>query len=103
MKKIAKIVMAALGGLNKQIINIPYNDVLDMSEDVELIKQQLSDYVFDNKKLSKIAPEWRQRILFEDGILKTVAWYDEDDCRKRIDLNFEIELDRLYDTYWRNK
>lgn len=103
MNEMAKFVVSALGGVNKQIINIPYNDVLAMSEDTELIKQQLLDYVFDNTKLSKIAPEWKQKILFEDGILKTVAWYDEDDCHKRIDLNFENELDKLYDVYWREK
>ncbi len=103
MNEMAKLVVLALGGMNKELINIPYNDVLKMSKDVELTKQQLSDYIFDNKKLLKIAPNWKQKVLFEDGILKTVEWFESKESYKRIDSNFETELNRLYDTYWRNK
>ena len=102
--EMATIVMDELNIKNKEIIHIPYEDLIKLNiiKDIEITKQHISNYVFDNSEIKRFAAQWEPKIDFRTGIRKTIAWLMEDSRRQRIDANFDKELDLLYKLYWRH-
>lgn len=101
--EMAEMVIEELGAVEKNIINIPYKDVLLLKsiKDLEMTKQQMWHYVFDNSKIKSLTPEWEQKISFREGIKLTVEWFKEKAVRQRFDERFDQEISDLYGVYWR--
>ena len=51
--------------------------------------------VFDNTKIKRFVPGFQATIPFHTGIHKTVAWFDEDERRKRVDESVNATMDKL--------
>ncbi len=57
--------------------------------------------VFDNSKIKRFVPGFRARMRYTEGIRKTVAWFDADPARQRIDEMANAAWDRLIAAYER--
>ncbi len=103
VNQMAEIVLDELGVKQRQIIHIPYEEAirLDMVKDKEIFQQHMYNYKFDNSKIKKAAPGWKPEISFREGIRSTISWLSESAVRRRIDANFDKDLDLLYQIYWR--
>lgn len=55
--------------------------------------------VFDNSKIKRFVPDFKATIPFREGIRRTLAWFDADESRKRIDPKVNEEMDLLLRTY----
>ncbi len=55
--------------------------------------------VFDNAKIRSFVPDFRATIPFRDGIRRTLAWFDGDERRRRIDPALDAEIDRIVAAY----
>ena len=55
--------------------------------------------IYDNSKIKKISPNWKQKILFKDGIKETINWLNEKDVRRRVNQELYELLDKLEDKY----
>jgi hypothetical protein len=55
--------------------------------------------VFDNSKLRSLVPDFVATTPFADGIRETVAWFDADPDRQRIDDEANALWDRLVAIY----
>ena len=55
--------------------------------------------VFDNSKIKRFVPDFRQTIPFAEGIKKTIAWYDADPARQEVDTEMEEWMDRMIGGY----
>ena len=55
--------------------------------------------VFDNTKVKTFVPGFQATIPFQEGIRRTLAWFDEDDRRKRIDPAVNAQMDRILEAY----
>jgi nucleoside-diphosphate-sugar epimerase len=55
--------------------------------------------VFDNTKIKTFVPGFQATIPFRKGIRRTLAWFDADVSRKRVDENVNADMDRIIAAY----
>lgn len=55
--------------------------------------------VFDNSKIKRFVPGFRAAIPFRAGIQRTLAWFEEDERRRRVDESLVEEMDRILSAY----
>jgi nucleoside-diphosphate-sugar epimerase len=51
--------------------------------------------VFDNTKIKRFVPGYAARILFAEGIARSLAWYDADPARRVVNEEMNGRIDRL--------
>jgi nucleoside-diphosphate-sugar epimerase len=54
---------------------------------------------FDNGKIRTFVPGFQAVIPFREGVRRTLAWFDEDERRRRIDPEVNAEMDRILEAY----
>jgi nucleoside-diphosphate-sugar epimerase len=64
-----------------------------------LIGDKAWSVVFDNSKIKMFVPDYQAVIPFREGIRRTLAWFDADEKRKRIDENVNQEMERILAAY----
>ncbi|MBL8094262.1 MAG: hypothetical protein JNL73_08835, partial [Anaerolineales bacterium] len=55
--------------------------------------------VFDNTKIKTFVPGYQATLPFRQGIRRTVAWFEADPRRMRIDAGVNAEMDRILAAY----
>ena len=55
--------------------------------------------VFDNNKVKRFVPGFRAAIPFREGIRRTLAWFEEDEQRRRVDESLREEMDLIVSSY----
>jgi nucleoside-diphosphate-sugar epimerase len=55
--------------------------------------------VFDNSKVKKFVPGFRADISFREGIRRTLAWFEMDERRRRVDESLREEMDLIVRSY----
>ena len=64
-----------------------------------LIGDKAWSTVFDNRKVKALVPEFVARIPFHEGIRRTLAWFNADPARKRVDARVNAEMDTIIEAY----
>jgi nucleoside-diphosphate-sugar epimerase len=64
-----------------------------------LLGDKANSALFDNSKIKDFVPGFVATIPFREGIKKTVAWFDEDPSRIRIDEEANKLMDHLLEKY----
>ena len=100
--EMAADLLAALGGDMKNIIHIPREEALEITDFYSKVVncQHMWHYLFDNTKIKSVVPDWKQTIPFSIGIKETVTWLLEDKVRQRINPVFDSKLEKIYSQYW---
>jgi nucleoside-diphosphate-sugar epimerase len=95
--------VAAAAGVECKIVHIATDFIVACRPDVEgrLAGDASNCLVFDNSKLKRFVPDFRQSVPFSEGIKRTIAWFDADPARQTIDVEMDAWLDRLIATYER--
>lgn len=55
--------------------------------------------VFDNTKIKTFVPTYKAVIPFREGVRRTLAWFDADEKRRRIDEAVNTEMDMIIAAY----
>ncbi len=55
--------------------------------------------VFDNGKIKRFVPEFRAAVPFGEGIRRTLAWFEADERRRRVDESLVEEMDLIVGAY----
>jgi nucleoside-diphosphate-sugar epimerase len=55
--------------------------------------------VFDNGKIKRFVPGFRAAIPFREGIRRTLAWFEADERRRRVDESLNDEMDLIVRSY----
>jgi nucleoside-diphosphate-sugar epimerase len=55
--------------------------------------------VFDNGKIRKFVPGFRAAVPFSEGIRRTLAWFEADERRRRVDESLAGEMDLIVGSY----
>jgi len=55
--------------------------------------------VFDNSKIKRFVPSYCATTTFAEGIRQSLAWFNADPTRKKIDHAVNATLDKLISTY----
>mgnify|MGYP001149349568 CR=1 FL=1 len=95
--------IAAALGVEANIVHMP-TDFIARHEPglgAGLLGDKAWSVVFDNEKIKRFVPGFQATIPFHTGIQKTVAWFDADERRKRVDPAVNETMDRLLAVYGR--
>lgn len=55
--------------------------------------------LFDNTKLRRVVPEYQPEIKFQDGVRRTMAWFDADPRRRQVSTEVNAEIDQILESY----
>ena len=88
-------------GVEAKMVHIPSDLIakLDPSTRGGLLGDKTWSVIFDNSKIKSFVPEFNATIPFHVGIQKTLAWFDEDESRKRVDDAVNEQMDRILSVY----
>lgn len=89
--------LAEAAGVKADLRICPLNRLLEHAPSLRgtLLGDKAWPAVFDNTKIRSIAPQFRARIPFREGIQRTVQWFDAKEERRRIQSASNKLLDEL--------
>jgi nucleoside-diphosphate-sugar epimerase len=98
--QIYRTIAAALG-VEAHIVHMPTDFIAKVKPDMGpgLLGDKAWSVVFDNTKIKTFVPVFQATIPFHTGIHRTLAWFDEDERRKRIDDAVNQTMDDLLAVY----
>jgi nucleoside-diphosphate-sugar epimerase len=93
--------VAAAAGVEARIVHIASDFIAACLPDTtgSLIGDKSVSVVFDNSKIKRFVPGFCATTPFARGIERTLAWFDADPARQRIDAEAGRRWDRLIDAY----
>ena len=89
--------IARAAGCQAKLIHIPSEVIAPLYPRVGagLLGDKACSVVFDNSKIKRLVPEFRATVPFAEGMARSVAWYDADPSRRKIDPDVNKMLDHL--------
>lgn len=98
--QIHHIIADALG-VEAKIIHIPSDFIARVNPSVGagLLGDKTWSAVFDNSKIKSLVPGFKAVIPFHQGIHKVLAWFDEDEGRKKCDPQVHSTMDQIIRAY----
>jgi nucleoside-diphosphate-sugar epimerase len=92
---------ATAAGLEAKILHIASDFIAACLPDMTgtLIGDKSGSAVFDNSKIKRFVPDFCATTPFARGISRTVAWFEADPARQRIDIEADQQWDRLISAY----
>src|ERR1035438_3572690 len=94
-------IVGAAAGVEPQLVHIPSDFIGACLPDKlgGLIGDKAVSVVFDNSKIKRFVPGYCATVPFEDGIRRTLAWFDADPARRQIDAEANARWDKLIAAY----
>jgi nucleoside-diphosphate-sugar epimerase len=88
-------------GVEAKIVHIPSDFIVYVAPQLSgtLLGDKTWSTVFDNSKIKRFVPDFQACIPFKKGIRRTVAWFKEDERRRRVDEAVNTEMDRILKAY----
>jgi nucleoside-diphosphate-sugar epimerase len=98
--QIHHIIADALG-VEAKIIHIPSDFIARVNPSVGagLLGDKTWSAVFDNSKIKTLVPGYKAVIPFHQGIHKVLAWFNEDERRKKCDPQVHSTMDQIIRAY----
>lgn len=98
--QIYQITAEALG-VEAKVVHIPSDFIAQVEPQLAegLFGDKTWSTVFDNSKIKTFVPGFQATIPFREGIRRTLAWFDADEKRQRIDEDVNMEMDRILNAY----
>ena len=94
-------IVGAAVGVEPKILHIPSDFIVACQPDKEgsLLGDKSMSVVFDNTKIKRFVPGYCATTSFAQGIRQSLAWFDADPARKRIDHDADAALNKLISAY----
>jgi nucleoside-diphosphate-sugar epimerase len=88
-------------GVEASVVHIASDLIaeIDPSLGAGLLGDKTWSAIFDNSKVKSLVPGFQATIPFHVGIHKTLAWFNEDERRKRVDGAVNEQMDRILSYY----
>ena len=88
-------------GVKANIVHMPSDFISRFDEDIRgsLLGDKAWSVIFDNTKIKSFVPQFKASIPFSEGIRRTLAWFDEDERRKQIDLKSDKLMDDMVSVF----
>jgi nucleoside-diphosphate-sugar epimerase len=93
--------VAAAAGAEPQVAHVPSDFIarVEPSLSGNLLGDKAHSVIFDNAKIRSFVPEFRAVIPFEQGIRRTIEWFEADSRRMKSDGENDRMIDRLIAAY----
>ncbi len=91
-------------GVKAKIVHIPSDFIVSIEPELTgtLLGDKTWGAVFDNSKIKRLVPEYEAVIPFREGVRRTLAWFDADESRRRVDETVNEQMDRILRAYGRD-
>jgi len=88
-------------GVEANIVHIASDFIAKVAPQMagSLLGDKAWSAVFDNSKIKMFVPGYQAAIPFREGIRRTLAWFDADESRQRVDEAVNEEMDRILKAY----
>lgn len=88
-------------GVEPNIVHIASDFIAHVAPQMRggLLGDKAWSVVFDNTKIKRFVPGFQAVIPFREGIRRTLAWFDADESRRRVDEKVNQEMDRILAVY----
>jgi nucleoside-diphosphate-sugar epimerase len=88
-------------GVEPKIVHIPTDVIAQVDPELGagLLGDKAWSVVFDNSKIKTFVPGFQATIPFHTGIQETVAWFEADARRKRVDKGVNETMDAILAAY----
>jgi nucleoside-diphosphate-sugar epimerase len=92
-------------GTEANIIHIPSDFIAKFDQEfgAGLLGDKAHSVIFDNAKIKTFVPGFKASIPFSEGIKRVIAWFEEDETRKRIDMRENAAMNRIINAYMKSK
>ena len=90
-------------GVQPNVVHIPSDFIAQVAPDEGdgLLGDKAHSVIFDNSKIKTFVPGFQCLIPFREGVKRTLAWFQADPARQRIDAGVNATLDRIIAAYQR--
>lgn len=94
-------ITGAAAGVEPNIVHIPSDFIVSCMPEKEgtLLGDKALSAVFDNSKIKRFVPGYCATTSFSEGIRRSLAWFDADASRKKIDHAANATWDKLIAVY----
>ena len=94
-------IVGRAAGVEPNIVHIASDFLIACVPEKEgsLIGDKSVSVVFDNSKIKRFVPGFCATVSFAEGMRRSLAWFDADPSRKKIDQEMNARLDKLIAAY----
>lgn len=94
-------IVGVAAGAEPKIVHIPSDFIVACMPEKEgsLLGDKSLSVVFDNSKIKRFVPGYCATVSFAEGIRRSLAWFDADPTRKRIDHDANARWNKLIAFY----
>ena len=94
-------IVGAAARVEPKIVHIPSDFIVACMPEKEgsLLGDKSLSVVFDNSKIKRFVPGYCATVSFAEGIRRSLAWFDADPARKRIDHDANATWNKLVSAY----
>ncbi len=88
-------------GVKANMVHIASDFIAEVAPNLGsgLIGDKAHSAIFDNSKIKAFVPGFQAVIPFREGIRRTLAWFDADEKRRRVDEGVNQDMDRILAAY----
>lgn len=89
--------VAEAAGARLEVVHVPSDWIarFDPEWGASLLGDKAHSMIFDNSKLRALVPDFAATVTFPQGAAESLAWYDADPARRRVDERFDGTLDAI--------
>lgn len=90
-------ILAQAAGVQAHLVHVPSERIAlyDPQWGASLLGDKSHSMIFDNSKIRRLVPDFQPRIPFWQGARESIAWYDADPARQKVDPVFDNILERI--------
>lgn len=94
-------ILAEALGVEPKIVHMPSDFIARLEPEIGagLLGDKAHSVIFDNSRIKRLVPGYTATIPFHLGVRETLAWFQADPARLRVDERVNAQMDRLIAAY----
>lgn len=102
--EIYRLTAEAAGVPDPKLVHIASELLIAHNPDWEgsLLGDKSHTALFDNTKFKNAVPGYAAKIKFQDGVRRTMAWFDAEDSRRRLPKEADAQIHQILEAYARS-
>ncbi len=84
-------------GVEPRVVHVPSEVIAALCPErgPSLLGDKAHSVIFDNTKIRRLVPGFEAKVAFDEGIARSMAWYDADPARRTVNPRIDQAIDRV--------